>query len=161
VIEIPRPVVRRIEDHAREAYPEECCGFLLGSAARHRRVVDARRAKNVAVDHRTRRYAIDPLELLHADDEARAKHLDLIGIYHSHPNHPAEPSEFDRSRAAGWYSYVILLIDDRTPAGMTCWRFDDTKDQFEPETIVIRSKGPSPPSGGASAPSMRSSAGEP
>jgi len=161
VIEIPRPVVRRIEDHAREAFPEECCGFLLGSAARHRRVVEARRAKNVVAENRTSRYAIDPLELLHVDEEARAKHLDLIGIYHSHPNHPAEPSEFDRSRAAGWYSYVIVRIDDRRPSGMTCWRFDDRKDQFEPETIVIGSEGPSPRSGRASGPSRRSSAGEP
>ena len=161
MIQIGRAVVRRIEDHARDAFPEECCGFLLGSAARHRQVVDARPAKNVAADNRTRRYEIDPIALLRVDDVARAKSLDLVGIYHSHPNHPAEPSEFDRSRASGWYSYVILKIEEGTPAEMTCWRFDTTKDQFEPETIVIRPKGAADPSGGTSGPRRRSSAGEP
>ena len=139
MIEIPRTVVRAIEEHARAAFPEECCGFLLGSATEPRRLVEARRAKNTAPEDRARRYVIDPLELLHTDEEARAKHLDLIGIYHSHPNHPAAPSEFDRSRAANWYSYVILSIRDRRPGDLTAWRFDESGRRFEPEEIVIRS----------------------
>src|SRR5205823_732579 len=94
VIEITAAVFRAMEGHAREAFPEECCGFLLGRLSEPRRVEEAKRAKNVAVADRSRRYEIDPLELLHADDDARARGLDLVGIYHSHPNHPAAPSEF-------------------------------------------------------------------
>ena len=139
MIEIPRTVVRAIEEHARGTFPEECCGFLLGSANEPRRVEEARPAKNMAVEDRARRYVIDPLELLHADEEARARHLDLIGIYHSHPNHPAVPSEFDRARAASWYSYVILGIRDRRPGDVTAWRFDESSRRFESEEILIRS----------------------
>ncbi len=135
-IEIPDAVVRAIEEHARDAFPEECCGFLFGQAGEPRRVVDARRAKNVASENREQRYVVDPLELLHADNEARAKSLELIGIYHSHPNHPAAPSEFDRSRAAGWYSYLILRITDREPKDLTAWVFDERTQRFEPDEIV-------------------------
>jgi proteasome lid subunit RPN8/RPN11 len=139
MIEMPRTVVRAIEDHAREAFPEECCGSLLGFASELRRVIEARRAKNTAVEDRARRYVIDPLELLHTDEDARAKHLDLIGIYHSHPGHPAVPSEFDRSRAASWYSYVILSIQDGQPGELTSWRYDESTRRFMPEEIRIES----------------------
>jgi proteasome lid subunit RPN8/RPN11 len=99
-------------------------------------VLEARRAKNMATENRVRRYAIDPLELLHADDEARGRGLDVVGIYHSHPNHPAAPSEFDRSRATPWYCYVILSIVDRKPREMTAWRFDDSTKRFQPEDLI-------------------------
>src|SRR5206468_3681384 len=96
------------------------------------------RAKNVAVADRTRRYEIDPLELLHADDDARTRGLDLVGIYHSHPNHPAAPSEFDRSRASLWYAYVIVGVTDGTARMITAWRLDETSEQFLQEEIVGR-----------------------
>jgi proteasome lid subunit RPN8/RPN11 len=137
VIEIPSALVRKIEAHAREAFPEEGCGFLVGSAGDPRRVVEVRRAKNIASEDRRRRYRVDPLELLHADDDARKRGLDLIGIYHSHPNHPAVPSEFDRSHAASWYTYVILGIDDREPGELTAWRFDESVERFEPEGLGV------------------------
>lgn len=135
-IEIPNPTVRAIEDHAQVTYPEECCGFLLGHLGEPRRVVESRRARNIAPDDRPRRYVIDPLELLRADDDARTKGLDLIGIYHSHPDHPAVPSEFDRSRATSWYAYLILGITGRTPKELTGWQFDDDAKDFRSETVV-------------------------
>src|SRR2546430_11510348 len=92
--------------------------------------------KSVAGEDRARRYMVDPLELLRADDEARKRGLDLIGIYHSHPNHPAVPSEFDRSRATPWYSYVILSIVDREPQEVAAWRFDQSTKRFEREEMV-------------------------
>jgi len=141
-IEIPKAVVRAIEDHARDAFPEECCGFLFGQAGEPRRVVGSRRAKNAAAEDREHRYVVDPLELLHADNEARAKSLELIGIYHSHPNHPAAPSEFDRSRAAGWYSYLILRIVNREPKELTAWVFDERTKRFVPEDTVLPTRRP-------------------
>jgi proteasome lid subunit RPN8/RPN11 len=98
-------------------------------------VLEARRAKNVATEDRVRRYVVDPLELLHADDDARGRSLDVVGIYHSHPNHPAAPSEFDRSRATPWYTYLIVSIVDREPREMTAWRFDDSTKRFESEEL--------------------------
>ena len=138
MIEITAAVFRAMEGHAREAFPEECCGFLLGHVSEPRRVEEAKRAKNVAVADRTRRYEIDPLELLHADDDARARGLDLVGIYHSHPNHPAAPSEFDRSRASPWYAYVIVGVTDGTAKEITAWRLDESTKQFLQEGIVVR-----------------------
>ena len=161
MIEIPRGIVQLVEVHAREAFPEECCGFLLGFGKRRRRVVEARRARNLAADNRRRRYIIDPLELLHVDDEARTQHLDLIGIYHSHPNHPAKPSEFDRSHAASWYSYIILRIDDRQSREMTAWRFDESSQRFEPEKLILDSKDTAARSRSRVGRSTRSSTGEP
>jgi len=135
-IEIPQALVRAIEDHARETYPEECCGFLIGDATEPRRVVESRRARNTAKEERGRRYTIDPLELLHADDAARASKLDLIGIYHSHPDHDAVPSEFDRSRAASWYTYVILSLENGDPKDLTAWMYDEGSGKFRPDPLV-------------------------
>jgi proteasome lid subunit RPN8/RPN11 len=144
VIEIAATAIQTIEEHARDAFPEECCGFLLGHGGERKRIAEALRAKNVATEDRARRYVIDPLELLHADDEARTRGLDLVGVYHSHPNHPAVPSEFDRSRASPWYSYVILSIVDREPQELAAWRFDESTKRFEPEEIVRLSTIPGP-----------------
>ncbi len=135
-IEIPEALVRAIEDHARETYPEECCGFLIGDATEPRRVVESRRATNAAEEERSRRYTIDPLELLRADDAARQSELDLIGIYHSHPDHPSSPSEFDRSRAAGWYTYVILNVENGDPKDLTAWVYDEGSGKFLPDPLV-------------------------
>ncbi len=137
-LEITRAVLQAIQDHARDAYPEESCGFLIGRSTDPRRVAESHRARNVAGESRSRRYVIDPLELLHADDDARKKSLDLIGVYHSHPDHPAEPSEYDRSRAASWLSYVIVSVVDRHPKDVTAWRFDEATGSFRREEIVLR-----------------------
>lgn len=138
MIELPKAIVAAIVEHARDAAPEECCGFLIGSEREPRRVVEARRARNVAEEDRRRRYRVDPVELLHADEDARAKRLDLIGIYHSHPDHPAVPSEYDRTHAVTWYTYVIQGIVDREPGELTAWRFDGSKGRFEPEDLRVR-----------------------
>lgn len=140
-IEIPPSVLRLIEAHASETYPEESCGFLIGRATEPRRVVEARRARNTATEERRRRYTVDPLELLRADDAARARQLDLIGIYHSHPDHPAVPSEFDRSHAASWYTYVIVSVDRGTPKEAKAWTFDETTATFRPEVLVRTESG--------------------
>ena len=136
MITIPVAVVRTIEAHAREAFPEECCGVLFGHAGETRRAIEARPLKNLAEEDRARRYVIDPLDLLRADEAARAQGLDLIGIYHSHPNHPAEPSEVDRSLASSWYSYLILSIVNRRPKELTAWRFDEAAGQFHPDEVL-------------------------
>jgi len=73
------------------------------------------------------------------DQTAREKGLDLIGIYHSHPNHPAEPSEFDRSHATSWFTYVIQGVQEGEPQELTAWRFDESTQRFEAEEIRVQS----------------------
>lgn len=135
-IEIPAAVLRAIEAHASETYPEESCGFLIGRGEEPRQVIEAIRARNAATEGRRTRYTVDPLELLRADDAARARQLDLIGIYHSHPDHPAAPSDFDRSRAVSWYTYVIVSAVRGTPKQATAWRFDEAEGAFKSEVLV-------------------------
>ena len=122
--------VAAIHEHAREAYPEECCGFLLGPAADDRRVARVRRATNVAPEDRVRRYVIDPRETLAVEKELAGSGLEILGFYHSHPNHPAVPSEFDRSHAWPWYAYVILSTVVRLPKDLRAWRLDGTTSTF-------------------------------
>lgn len=130
--------VRSIEEHAREAYPEECCGFLLGTHGEPKAVKATRRAANVAPEDRPRRYAIDPRELLAADREASRAGQEILGFYHSHPDHPARPSEFDLGHAA-WpgYSYVILSIVDRSPNDLRSWLMDSERRSAQAETLSI------------------------
>ncbi len=130
--------MRAIEAHAKETYPEECCGFLIGSPERPSHVASVRRARNIVDTNRERRYVIDPLEQLAVEKELAATHGAILGFYHSHPDHPAEPSEFDRSHAVPWYSwYVILSIRDREPADLRAWAFDANASAFRPEALTV------------------------
>lgn len=100
-------------------------------------MASVRRAKNVVETNRMRRYVIDPLEQLAAEKETRATGNEILGFYHSHPNHPAEPSEFDRSHAWPWYSYVILSIVDGKPADLRAWFLDAETSVFKPDTLTV------------------------
>lgn len=130
--------VRAIEDHARATYPEECCGLLLGTPGEPKKVLEVRRAKNVVEANREQRFVIDPREVLAADREASRVGREILGFYHSHPDHPAAPSDFDLSRAA-WpgYSYVILSIVDRNPRDMTSWILDSETRSTKAEVLSI------------------------
>ena len=126
-----------IEAHARETYPEECCGFLLGPATVPRKVAALRRATNAVETNRERRYVIDPLAFLAVEKEITGTGQEILGFYHSHPNHPAEPSEFDRSHAWPWYSYVIQSIVDRKPADLRAWLLDGDASVFRPDALTV------------------------
>ncbi len=80
---------------------------------------------------------IDPIQQLAVENEVRGTGHEILGFYHSHPNHPAEPSEFDRSHAWPWYSYVILSIVERTPADLRAWILDEKSASFRPEPLTI------------------------
>lgn len=130
--------MQAIEAHARETYPEECCGFLIGTAGDPGRVTEARRARNVAQTDRERRYVIDPLEQLRVEKQLSETGEVVLGFYHSHPEHPAEPSEFDRSHAVPWYAwYVILSIVDRTPADLRAWAFQAETSVFQAAALTV------------------------
>ncbi len=96
-----------------------------------------RRATNAVLTDRQHRYEIDPREFLAAEKELSGTGYEILGFYHSHPNHPAEPSEFDRSRAWPWYSYVILSIVDREPADLRAWNLDGETSLFQADSLII------------------------
>jgi proteasome lid subunit RPN8/RPN11 len=92
-------------------YPEEACGFLLGSEDEElRRIVEAWPATNVSTENRKRRFVVEPLDYLKAERKAASEGLSLLGIYHSHPDHPAVPSEHDLAAAHPYFSYTIVSI---------------------------------------------------
>ncbi|MGQ0798146.1 MAG: Mov34/MPN/PAD-1 family protein [Methanobacteriota archaeon] len=130
--------VRAIEDHAREAFPEECCGFLLGRPGESKEVDEVERTRNVVETNRERRYVIEPRDILRVDRAARGAGREILGFYHSHPNHPARPSPFDESHAA-WpgYSYVILSIVDGSPNDLRSWVLEKEGGPFRAETLSI------------------------
>ena len=127
----------QIRAHGAETYPEECCGFLLGTAEDGTNVVrSVRRVENRQADNRERRYTIAPDDYQAANKAAHEQGLDIVGFYHSHPDHPAEPSETDLQEATfPGYTYVIVAVRHGTPANLTAWTLAPDRSAFEPERI--------------------------
>jgi len=97
--------------HARSTYPNECCGAMLGVIEDGRKTVQVSLPlENAYEGQQASRYELRPQDLLHADKEARRRHLDLIGIYHSHPDCDAYFSQTDLKNSCPWYSFVVLSI---------------------------------------------------
>ena len=133
---ITKRVLDEIRAHAESSYPEECCGLLIADA--DHRIIESVRATNAYPGVRHHRYDIDPVELFRADQTATERGLKIAGVYHSHPDHPARPSEFDREHAWPWYSYVIVSVDAGRPQLMTSWLLAEDRSHFDPEEIVTR-----------------------
>lgn len=129
---------REIEAHGEETYPHECCGFLLGREEEAVKVVrQVRRAPNAREDSPQNRYLIPPDAMLKAEKESRQAGLQILGFYHSHPDVPARPSQFDREHAWPWYSYLILSVRAGVAAELLAWIVPEETEPFAPEDLVI------------------------
>ena len=136
-LHIPRRLLDDIAAHASETYPEECCGFLVGSTGDDCTVQRVIRAKNVAPEPRTTRYTIDPLDIIVAEKKASTGGKVILGYYHSHPDHPCVPSEFDRSHAWPSYSYFIMRVFLGEPADFRSWRLTEDGTRFIQEDVQV------------------------
>ncbi len=117
------------------AFPDECCGFLFGEEEEEERIITAMQVvTNAKEGDKTRRFEIAPKDYLEAERFAALHDLTLLGIYHSHPNHPAIPSEHDRVAAQPYFSYVIVSVVNDQLADTRSWRLNDEQ-QFEEEII--------------------------
>jgi len=137
---LPAVHVREIGLHGESAYPEEGAGLLLGSIGEGdlRRVLRTLPLGNRWQDEdRTRRYRIDPLDLLEAEETAERDGLTILGIYHSHPDHPARPSAFDLERALPFYSYLITEIRSGGAVESRAWRLAEDRGRFEEEGLTV------------------------
>jgi proteasome lid subunit RPN8/RPN11 len=129
--------VGQIHDHAREAYPEECAGALVGiDSGGIRVVVDVWRAENTHEEEHSRRFLIEPLEVKKFEERAEGRGMVLLGFYHSHPDHRAEPSEYDREHAWPGYSYVIASVSDENVEDMRSWTLRGDRSGYDEEPIV-------------------------
>jgi len=133
-------VLESIRQHGTDAYPEEGCGFLLGTVTDdgQNRVTAVRRAVNRHSEWRTRRYELTADDYREADEAAREQGLDVVGIYHSHPDHPAEPSATDLEEATfPGYTYVIVSVHDGAPDNLTAWTLAPDRSEFRREDIAV------------------------
>ena len=126
-----------IQSHGAESYPEECCGFLLGRIRDSGNdVVATRPAANRRTEDRERRFMIAPEDALAAENAAREQGLDVVGFYHSHPDHPAEPSQTDLDEATfPGYTYVIVSVRRGCPGEVTAWSLRADRSRFDPIQI--------------------------
>lgn len=122
--------------HAATSYPDECCGVLIGRSGSDSTVVERLLSvDNERNESRHNRYLINPETVLAAHKEARALGLDVVGYYHSHPDHPARPSEFDREHAWPGVSYLIVSVEKGSVADARSWRLADDREKFDEEEI--------------------------
>jgi proteasome lid subunit RPN8/RPN11 len=140
---ISRHLAEKIRRHGAETYPHECCGALFGrdseaqSGISGREVLGLHALVNRRDDSPRNRFSVTAQDVLDADKVARQQSLDVIGWYHSHPDHPARPSEFDREHAWPWYSYIIVSVQNGAPQEMTSWRLNDDRAEFSSEALEI------------------------
>ncbi len=129
--------VSHIHNHAKETYPEECAGVIVGmDTGEMKVVVDVWRAENVHEEERSRRFLIEPLQIKKFEEQAQERDLDVLGFYHSHPDHPAEPSEYDRDHAWPYYSYIIASVGSDEVKAMRSWVLKDDRSGYDEEQIV-------------------------
>lgn len=124
-----------IED-AVGSFPDECCGFFFGSedAGGNRIITHVLVVNNAKEGDKRRRFEISAKDYLKAEQFADENNLQLLGVYHSHPNHPAIPSETDRLSAQPYFSYIIISVYEKEIKDIRSWRLNSYS-QFEEEQI--------------------------
>jgi len=136
-IKISSGHLAEIRKHGEETYPYECCGLLLGKEQAGVKVLQAvRRVENSREDSRHNRYLIPPQEIVRGERYARENGMDVIGFYHSHPDHPARPSGYDLDHAWPWYSYIIVSIEQGKAADLNSWLMQEDRTGFDQEEII-------------------------
>ncbi len=153
-LKLSQPQVEAIRQHGAQDYPSECCGMLLGHADGDRKDVsevvalrnlrqDPARAQTLlpldspGMESERNRFLIDPKDQIRIEKDARARSLDVVGYYHSHPDHPARPSTYDREHAWPWYSYVIISVERGEPKDLNSWVLRDDRSQFDWEDVEL------------------------
>ena len=139
MIKIPVDIMEQIQSNGEEAYPEEGAGLILGYEEQSTRIVKAllflENAREDGARHN--RYLITAEDMLQGEIEAAKQDLSIIGVFHSHPDHPNLPSEFDREYAIPWYSYLITSVNAGKAASSRSWRLEDDREGFLEEDIEI------------------------
>ena len=140
MLQIGKDILAQIFAHGESSYPDEGAGFLLGyDDGEQRTVAQIFTTENAREDEaRHNRYLVTPQEYLQAEIAAELMGLSLIGVFHSHPDHPNEPSEFDREWAQPFFSYIITSVNDGKAIGSRSWRLAEDRSKFEEEEIFSR-----------------------
>jgi proteasome lid subunit RPN8/RPN11 len=149
---LSREIAEKIRQHGAETYPHECCGALLGRDSEAdaagspeqgdrtppREILALFPLVNRRDDSPRNRFSVTSEDVRAAEKAGREQGLDVVGWYHSHPDHPAQPSQYDRDHAWPWYSYIIVSVANGEPQYMTSWRLNDDRAEFTLEDLEIR-----------------------
>jgi proteasome lid subunit RPN8/RPN11 len=138
MIFLSRETETAIRSEGEKYYPNECCGVLLGVLQDDDRVVEQILPveNHFEQDEQFHRFKIESEDIMRAEIRARKEHLDVLGFYHSHPDHPAAPSDYDREYALPFYSYIITRVHNGKAAEMTSWTLAGDRSVFNPEIIA-------------------------
>jgi proteasome lid subunit RPN8/RPN11 len=128
--------MEEIRRAAEQAYPAECCGVLAGAAGEVKQVSRLVPVPNRRTDD-PHRYLISPDDLRRIEAELRLQRQEVLGCYHSHPDHPAAPSAFDTQQAWPWYSYVIVRVDRGRAGEVTSWVLEDDRSKMQAEPVHV------------------------
>ena len=139
MLEIDPATLKAIHADGEAAYPEEGAGLLLGSVEGEvRRVRDILRLDNSREESaRHNRYLLTAEDYLHGEEEADRRGLDVLGVFHSHPDHPNRPSEYDRQWALPWFSYLITSVQSGRAVESRAWLLSADRESFVEEPISV------------------------
>ena len=142
-LKITPDLLTQLHAHLETTYPDEGAGFLLGTTnGDSRQVIAILPIENAREDAaRHNRFLLTPRDIMRAEDDADARGLTLFGVFHSHPDCPNVPSEFDREWAQPWFSYTISRVDEGKAVSIRSWRLNDDRAAYTEEEIeVIRNR---------------------
>ena len=135
MLSISNDLLGQINAHVQEAYPEEGAGFLIGVEGEVKKIIPLGNAREDEARHN--RFLITPEEYLKAELKADSLGLSLIGVFHSHPDCPNVPSEYDREWAQPFFSYIITRVDQGKAVSHRSWRLVEDRTKYEEEEIEI------------------------
>lgn len=135
-LRLSNSVVEEIRREGEQAYPGECCGILAGRTGDVKEVLRLAPAMNRRTDD-PHRYLISPDDLRLIEARLRSSGQEVLGFYHSHPDHPATPSAFDTEQAWPWYSYIIVGVNRGRAAELASWVLVDDRSVMHPESIEV------------------------
>ena len=132
---LPERLIEQMNAHMEKAYPEEGAGFLLGEASEAKEILTLSNSREDGARHN--RFLFTPEDYLQAELKAERLGLSLIGVFHSHPDSPNIPSEYDREWAQPFFSYIITRVDNGKAVNSRSWRLLEDRSKYEEEEIKI------------------------
>ena len=135
-LRVARSALATLHAHAEEGFPHEVVGILAGSRTTWQ-VSEVAALRNERADSAHNRYQVSGLLLMRAEQALEARGLEIVGYYHSHPDHPAQYSDFDRDHALPNMSYVIVSVLGGAAADTMSWRLTDDRSRMDPEAVEL------------------------
>ena len=132
---VPGRLIEQMNAHVENAYPEEGAGFLIGEQGEVREIMALSNSREDGARHN--RFLFTPEDYLQAELKAEGLGLSLIGVFHSHPDCPNVPSEFDREWAQPFFSYIITRVDSGKAVNSRSWKLLEDRSKYEEEEIEI------------------------